>query len=231
MPPVNVEMLTTAMPLERPTSIPELTMPRRKRAALATPIAVNVVNDAAEISLPLPMTMPWLVARMLPPKSKIAPVMVLSAMEMPVFAEIVPELKMPPAPPPPNAATRLTNMPAWVFEAILPPLMLAMAPANVAMPTTAMPVWRPEIVPVLVMPPPALLLPNTLKAVLLTKMPAPLDTVIFPLLLMPPKKLATCTTPMPECPAAIVPLLVMPPRRWHCRRRRCFRRKCLPPRP
>jgi hypothetical protein len=180
MPPVNVEMLTTAMPLERPTSIPELTMPPRKRAALATPIAVNVVNDAAEISLPLPMTMPWLVARMLPPKSKIAPVMVLSAMEMPVFAEIVPELKMPPAPPPPNAATRLTNKPAWVFEAILPPPMLAMAPANVAMPTTAMPVWRPEIVPVLVMPPPALLLPNTLKAVLLTKMPAPLDTVISP---------------------------------------------------
>jgi hypothetical protein len=31
-------------------------------------------------------------------------------------------------------------MPALDFDAILPPLLLAMPPANVAMPTTAMPV-------------------------------------------------------------------------------------------
>ncbi|MGB7035300.1 MAG: hypothetical protein WBD71_07215 [Xanthobacteraceae bacterium] len=52
-----------------------------------------------------------------------------------------------------------------------------------------------EIVPELLMPPPALLLPN--RATLETLMPEPTDAEIVPLLPMPPKKLPTSLTSMP----------------------------------
>ena len=91
-----------------------------------------------------------------------------------------------------------------------------------------------KIVPLLAMPPPALVVPNC--ATLLTLMPAPVAPVaeIVPALLMSPVKVETPLTRMPVPAAEMVPALLMPPgtaarsnrrRRW-CRCRLGYLRSC-----
>ena len=110
-----------------------------------------------------------------------------------------------------NAATRLTNMPSLAFNTEFPAADVGDVAGKRGRADDRNTGLTPGDRPLLVMPPPALLLPNTLTVVLLTKMPMPLVEVIFPLLSMPPKKLVTFMTPMPVFPAEIAPLLVMPP--------------------
>ena len=114
-------------------------------------------------------------------------------------------------PPPgavvPKTGTPLTSMPNPAE--IVPPLLILAA--NIVPAKTAIPVLRATIDPVLVMPPPALPLPNA--TTLVTKMPALVPATILPPLLMPPSKVAAETTSMPLDPAEIVPELLMPPRK------------------
>jgi hypothetical protein len=153
---------------------------------------------------------------------------------MPVAAEIVPELLMPPEkvptpstkmpaapaeivpelvmPPPalllPNWATPLTTIPL-LPAVIVPEPELLMPSEKVLTRRMSMAVDITEIVPELVMPPPALLLPNWVT--LLRAMPTAPAEEIVPELLMPPENELTKPREMPMCSAEIVPALEMPP--------------------
>ena len=72
-----------------------------------------------------------------------------------------------------------------------------------------MPSWPAEMVPLLVMPPPALPLPKTVTV--LTSMP-PWPAMILPLLTILPKTVVTLNRSMPApAPEEMVPVFVIPP--------------------
>jgi hypothetical protein len=113
-----------SMPAD-PEITPKLLMPPVKVGP-----AMTIAVLPATISPALSIRMPWLVATIVP-LSMIAPAMVLSEMEMPVFAVIVPLLRMLPVKnetgKSPKAPSRI---PIWPAE-IVAPLLLVMSPAKV----------------------------------------------------------------------------------------------------
>src|SRR5579871_2778372 len=177
------------------------------------PLMMTAADEPAPalIALALSITRPWAVARMLP-LSKITPVMVLCAIEMPVAAAMVPALDTL---PPVKIGTLVMAMPA--LAAVIAPLLVT-PPSKLDTPElrlfrvvtpTAMPLAPAEIVPLLAMPPPNLVTP-------LARMPDAAAEIVPPLL-MPPRKVTSATAAMPTegtCAAdlaTINPVLPMPP--------------------
>ena len=92
-------------------------------------------------------------------------------------------------------------MPSPDFAAIVPTLLLLIPPAKAPTELTRIPLKRPMILPLLLMPPPKL---DSWKS-------RTLPPEIAPLLVMPPAKVETSEAMMAARPEEIVPLLVMPP--------------------
>ena len=114
--------------------------------------AETTMPDVADLMLLVASTvMPWVEPNRLP-LSMMAPVIVLEAMLIPVFAVIVPPFDTLPE----KSGAEAMSMP--ILPAVIVPL-LVMPPKKVVTPVTVIPVNAAEIEPLLVIPPPALLLP------------------------------------------------------------------------
>ena len=90
--------------------------------------------------------------------------------------------------------------------------LLTMAPAKVGTDWRKIASNAAEIVPVFVMPPPALLSPKTrtwVSAIPIARVARP--PVIVPRLTIPPESVVTAEIAMAVFPAATIPLLAMPP--------------------
>jgi hypothetical protein len=173
MPPAKVVMLLANMPGSMDAEIvPPLLMPPKK-----------VVTLLANIPTPDTDIVPLLVIP--PEKAETGPAF---PRRMPLRAEIVPPLEMPPA----KVVMLPAVMPGPAAD-IVP--LLVMPPEKVKMGAAPLKVW-PRIMPV---PPdviePAFEMPFEKREILPTSRPAPTDAVIVPLLLLmtDPKKVATFT--------------------------------------